>query len=236
MLHKMESLRKPAFFIGNPAISMLQKMETLRKPLFFIGNPAISMLQKMETLRKPLFFIGNPAIPGLGNIILLHSGDSGVSYETIRVSAHLSLGLPSSLSKNKGFLNVSTVFAPPYQKKQRFPKNFNHASTGWPANGCFAAVPYKFRVLYIMSALTGATRSAVLCPRFGPKMSWGVSFQGPPRHQERKRYVNVKKNLWAPKSTIHCWFVEACFSSWLLLLAPCVGSFRWLLPLAPSVG
>jgi hypothetical protein len=79
-------------------------------------------MQKMETLWKPLFFIGNPAIPGLGNIILLHSGDSGVSYETIRVSAHLSLGLPSSLSKNKGFLNVSTVFAPPYQKNKGFPR------------------------------------------------------------------------------------------------------------------
>ena len=169
---------------GNPSETIIFHRKPCNQYVAKDGNPS-----------ETLIFHRNPAITGLGNIILVHSGDSRVSYETIRVSAHLSLGLPSSLSKNKGFLNLSTVFAPPYQKKQRFPKNFNHASTGWPANGCFAAVPYKFRVLYIMSALTGATRSAVLCPRFGPKMSWGVSFQGPPRHQERKRYVNVKKKL-----------------------------------------
>ena len=71
-------------------------------------------------------------------------------------------------------------------------------------------------------------------PTLRPKDVLGGFLQGPPRHQERKRYVNVKKNLWAPKSTIHCWFVEACFSfllgyfCWLLALAPSVGSFRWL--------
>ena len=167
---------------------------------------------KMETLRKPFFFIGNPRTPdgNASETLIFHRKPCNPRFGEYNTSSFQ--GFKGFLWNNMGFRTFVTWIAfipiqkqgfpkclnrvcPSLSKKQRFPKNFNHASTGWPANGCFAAVPYKFRVLYIMSALTGATRSAVLCPRFGPKMSWGVSFQGPPRHQERKRYVNVKKKL-----------------------------------------
>ena len=169
------------------------------------GNPSETLIFHRKPCNQYVAKDGNPS-----ETLIFHRKPCNPRFGEYNTSSFR--GFRGFLWNNKGFRTFVTWIAfipiqkqgfpkclnrvcPSLSKKQRFPKNFNHASTGWPANGCFAAVPYKFRVLYIMSALTGATRSAVLCPRFGPKMSWGVSFQGPPRHQERKRYVNVKKKL-----------------------------------------